>query len=574
MADLAIETERVDDVPLLVAQQVKMGLPEVLNEVARPHGNRRGLSEGWLAAAWLSYIVSQSDHRMSEVEPWAAKRLSVLRSVIPEKVSEKDFTDDRLADLLKWLARDEVWATVEQEVGTRLVRVYELDRSPIRLDSTTVSVYHDAEDGTLFGHGHSKDHRPDLAQFKLMLATLDPLGLPVATLVVPGEQADDPLYVPAIQAARPVVGQGGRLYVGDAKMAALGTRAFIASGGDYYLTALPKTGEVPALLSRLVASTRTQALTQVKTVEGAPDPESQPLTSGFEVTRTLHAEWDKAPVDWQERVLVVHSPAHANRQRQALADRLAGAEASLAALTGPRGRGRRRWTDASQLAAAASTILERERVEDLLRVDCQWEDESRLVRARGDRPERIEYQGRYVLQVQRDESTIAQAQQLFGWRLYVTNAPIERLTLDEAVRTYRSSHHIEHGFERLKGKSLGIGPVYVQREEHVRGLARLLSLALRLLTVTEHALRVRMAETGQILAGLYAGNPKREAARPTTERVLRAFREITLSVVRLPDQTIRHITPLSQLQRHILNLLDLPTTIYEDLALSSPGIPP
>lgn len=557
MAELAIQTERVDDIPLLMAQQVKMGLPDVLNEVARPHGNRRGLSVGWLATAWLSYIVSQSDHRTSEVEPWAAKRLSALRRVIPEAVTQKDFTDDRLVDLLKWLAQDEVWATVEREVGTRLVRVYALDRSVIRLDSTTVSVYHDAEDGTLFGHGHSKDHRPDLAQFKLMLATLDPLGLPVATLVVPGEQADDPLYIPAIQAARPVVGQGGQLYVGDAKMAALGTRAFIASGGDYYLTALPKSGEVPALLSRLVASAGTQT-----------------QTSDFEVARTLHAEWDKAPVTWQERVLVVHSPAHAKRQRQALADRLARADASLVALTGPRGRGRRRWVDASQLAAAASTILERERVEDLLRVDYQWEDESRLVRARGDRPERVEYQGRYVVQVQRDESAIAQAQQLFGWRLYVTNAPIEQLTLDEAVRTYRSSHHIEHGFERLKGKSLGIGPVYVQREEHVRGLARLLSLALRLLTVTEHALRVRLAETGQTLAGLYAGNPKREASRPTTERVLRSFRDITLSVVRLPDQTIRHITPLSQLQRHILNLLDLPTTIYEDLALSSPGIPP
>lgn len=557
MAELAIQTERVDDIPLLMAQQVKMGLPDVLNEVARPHGNRRGLSVGWLATAWLSYIVSQSDHRMSEVEPWAAKRLSALRRVIPEAVTQKDFTDDRLVDLLKWLAQDEVWATVEREVGTRLVRVYALDRSVIRLDSTTVSVYHDAEDGTLFGHGHSKDHRPDLAQFKLMLATLDPLGLPVATLVVPGEQADDPLYIPAIQAARPVVGQGGQLYVGDAKMAALGTRAFIASGGDYYLTALPKSGEVPALLSRLVASAGTQT-----------------QTSDFEVARTLHAEWDKAPVTWQERVLVVHSPAHAKRQRQALADRLARADASLVALTGPRGRGRRRWVDASQLAAAASTILERERVEDLLRVDYQWEDESRLVRARGDRSERVEYQGRYVVQVQRDESAIAQAQQLFGWRLYVTNAPIEQLTLDEAVRTYRSSHYIEHGFERLKGKSLGIGPVYVQREEHVRGLARLLSLALRLLTVTEHALRVSLAETGQTLAGLYAGNPKREAARPTTERVLRAFRDITLSVVRLPDQTIRHITPLSQLQRHILNLLDLPTTIYEDLALSSPGIPP
>lgn len=192
-------------------------------------------------------------------------------SVIPEPVDQKDFTDDRLADLLRWLAEDEVWASIEREIGCRLVEVYELERALVRLDSTSVSVHHDAEEGTLFGYGHSKDHRPDLAQFKLMLASLDPLGLPVATLVVPGEQADDPLYMPAIQAARPEVGQGGLLYVGDTKMSALSTRAFVALGGDYYLTPLPLTGEVPALLRQLVAGADEQVLTGVEAAPDTPD---------------------------------------------------------------------------------------------------------------------------------------------------------------------------------------------------------------------------------------------------------------------------------------------------------------
>lgn len=309
--EIEIETERVDDVPLLFAQQVGMGIPEVLNQVASPHGNRRGLSVGWLATSWLSYIVSQADHRLSEVEPWAASRMSVLTRVIPEPVGQKDFTDDRLADLLRWLALDEVWATVEREIGTRLVRVYQLDRALVRLDSTSVSVYHDAEDSALFGYGHSKDHRPDLAQFKVMLATLDPLGLPVATLVVPGEQADDPLYVPAIQAARPVVGQGELLYVGDAKMSALSTRTFVALGGDYYLTPLPLSGEVPALLSKLVAAAEAQALTRVEDPPAEANQEPELLATGFEVTRSLESTWEGTPVNWQERVLVVHSPGHA-----------------------------------------------------------------------------------------------------------------------------------------------------------------------------------------------------------------------------------------------------------------------
>ena len=40
---------------------------------------------------------------------------------------------------------------------------------------------------------HSKDYRPDLLQVKVMQGVLDPLGMPLATAVVSGERADDPL---------------------------------------------------------------------------------------------------------------------------------------------------------------------------------------------------------------------------------------------------------------------------------------------------------------------------------------------------------------------------------------------
>ena len=81
-------------------------------------------------------------------------------------------------------------------------------------------------------------------------------------------------------------------------------------------------------------------------------------------------------------------------------------------------------------------------------------------------------------------------------------------------------------------------------------------------------------EAIETLDGLYAGNPKRRTARPTTERPLKAFRGITPTVVQLPDQVIRHVTPLSGLQRRILALLVLPGSIYENLTLPVQPIPP
>ena len=181
---------------------------------------------------------------------------------------------------------------------------------------------------------------------------------------------------------------------------------------------------------------------------------------------------------------------------------------------------------------------------------------------------------RYVVHVERREAALAEARRRLGWRLYASNAPGEVLALGPALQAYRGTPAIEQGFRRLKGRPLGLRPLYVRREDHAKGLVRLLTLALRVLTVVEHVVRQRLQATGETLAGLYAGNPTRETARPTTERLLKAFRGITLNVIQLPGQTVRHITPLSALHQRILTLLDLSDSIYDPLAPTGRPIPP
>lgn len=76
--ELTVDSERVDDTPLLIAQQAQMGLPELLDAHFPAHGNRQGLSLGWLTTVWLSYTLSQGDHCLSHVQPWAKQRLATL----------------------------------------------------------------------------------------------------------------------------------------------------------------------------------------------------------------------------------------------------------------------------------------------------------------------------------------------------------------------------------------------------------------------------------------------------------------------------------------------------------------
>ena len=111
--------------------------------------------------------------------------------------------------------------------------------------------------------------------------------------------------------------------------------------------------------------------------------------------------------------------------------------------------------------------------------------------------------------------------------------------------------------------------MYVERDDHATGLVRLLSIALRVLTLLEFVVRRHLAQQGASLAGLYAGNPKRATTRPTTERVLEAFQEIFLTILVEPHQTRRHLTVLSALQQRVLALLEFSPTIYSHLCADS-----
>jgi transposase len=162
----------------------------------------------------------------------------MLRSCTGQPVHPLDLSDDRLAGVLEALSQDAPWHAFEGAFTQQLLRVYELQPERVRLDSTTASGYWRVTADGLFQFGHSKDHRPDLPQVKVMLSVLDPLGLPVATDIVPGQRADDPLYLPAVTRVRESIGRCGLLYVGDCKMAALETRASLQAGGDFYLCPL------------------------------------------------------------------------------------------------------------------------------------------------------------------------------------------------------------------------------------------------------------------------------------------------------------------------------------------------
>src|SRR3954464_15019561 len=326
-----LRVEAVADLPVLWATFQRLDLPATLDRhFPAPLHWKGPLTPGEVLAVWLLLLVSQGDHCLNHLEPWVAQHQGVLSALLGKPVRPTCAHDDRLADWLTRLSRGDAFAALERDLNQHTVRVYQLPTALVRLDATTANSYADvlSEQG-LLQFGHSKDD-PDRPQFKIAAAVLDPLGLPLATAVVPGNVADDPLYVPAIRAVRQSLGVGGRTYVGDCKMAALATRAFVAAGGDFYLCPLSESQFSRAQRRALLQAVwdGTQALQPV----WRPGPQGQPdelVAEGFAVDVALTATVGAQEVRWTERRWLVRSRAYAQAQEAALERRLAEAEAAV-----------------------------------------------------------------------------------------------------------------------------------------------------------------------------------------------------------------------------------------------------
>jgi transposase len=566
-----ITSERIDDFPLLLEAMNRLGLPDIFDRCLKRHGLQQGLSWGWIATIWLAHILTESNHRKQPVQAWVRQASGTIERITGQKVHELDFTDDRLTLLLRRLSKPETWEAIETDLGRNIVRVYELKGEQVRLDATTISGYHAGGEESLFQYGHSKDD-PTLKQVKAMVAALDPLGMPLVSQVVSGNQADDPLYIPAVERVLKILEGVGLLFVGDSKMSALEIRAHIHHLKQHYLCPLALTGTAAEEMERWVAAANdgSQPLQPIY-VENERS-ERKLLGEGYALERPVTAFVGGEEQIWTERVFVVRSQTYRQILQNGLEKRLQSATVRLLALTPAPGRGKRQIQDENELVKAAEAILKDHGVEGLLDYSFERQEKRQtryIGRGRGnpDRPKRDIVTVRYqITALTRQAEAIAALQETFGWRAYATDAPAQQLTLEQAVLTYRNEWLIERGFHRLKGVPLSLNPLFVKRDDQVVGLTNLLSIAVRMLTLIEFIVRRKLKQNQEQLTGLIENNPKKGIDNPTTERLLKVFDNITLTIVHLPEQTIRHIPPLTALQTRILELLGLSPEVYTRLA--------
>ncbi len=570
---LNIITERPDDTVLLLHLFLSVDLPQTIDRALKRHGNQKGLSWGWLTAIWLAHVLTRSDHRKVTVRNWIRRCRLTLEKTLGFSISDTDFSDDRLTILLRHLSKEEEWHKIEAELCDSLLLAFALEPKTIRVDATTLSGYHPGGENGLFQFGKSKEH-PELLCVKVMQTTLDPLGLPLTTQVVPGHCADDPLYVPAIRRAIAILRKKSLLFVGDSKMSSLETRSFLQRNGQFYLMPLALVGETAKRLPHWVQQARDHPEIVETVVLPADIEKEREGCQGYSFVRDCLDTNQEPPAHWQERVFVCFSPPYAKSQTESLERRIETAQKKLRELP-PASATRKKYKTGEDLRKAAELILRTHHVSGLVdyTLESRTTSETRYVgRGRGG-PEREQVtlvKDTFSLSgIKTDPVALKAAQSQLGWRAYACNDMSDEMTLLNALNTYRQSYTIERGFHRLKGVPLSLTPLYVQRDDQVQGLTHFLSLGVRFLTLIEYQVRRKLDGSGTGLIGLHPENPKKETYTPTAERLLDQFCEITLTSVNIGQQSMLHVSPLTATQSRILECLGLPTDIYSRLTFNS-----
>jgi transposase len=572
--------ERISDLPILSHYIDKSMLVMSLNDHYSTHGNWIGPNIGLLLKGWLLYIISECDHRLYTVEDWASLHIHTLRVCLdcPE-LQASAFQDDRLGKLLEIFSQDKAWETFQGSYTGNLLRIYSLQTDVARVDSVNVPSYRSSKEGSLFQYGHHKKHQPDTVQLKTMLVSLDPLSLPLGVCTVAGNRNDELLYIPAIKQAEISFGhlrKTGVLYVGDGKMANAATSSYLVSGNNYYLNPLTEPffhkSDLQINLDKAFAdaSNIISVMEEVSADNGKNSPpkliakvyELPPRQRSYFLTET------QQNITWDERVILILSPQHAQNDRQDLEMRLNKVQKELLERFLPR-KYRRVWLqgqdkDEQNAQAFVDNLLEKNRLKGLLDVQIIYaEPENDLKRSKGGKGGVKKEVIPLSIKVQPVTQAIEQAKSYMGWRAYGTNAPFDRLPPTQVLKCYRDQFRIEHQFHRLLTKTTDLLPIYLKDEERIKALIRILILALQFVCIIQHTTRQTLSEGNLVLTDIVPGNKGRKVENPTAEALLKRFKNISITNVKIAkeEQTaiLTHFDPVHQI---ILNILPSPDDLY------------
>jgi transposase len=556
----ALDTDELGALPIINAFCDRLGLDRLLERFVGHDDVRLKLAPATaLGVVVRNLLVSRRP--VYALGEWAAAFDPGLLGLSGDQVGL--LNDDRVGRALSRLF-DADRASLLTRVVLDAVANFDIDVSQLHNDSTTVTFAgsYAAADGHVRGGkatpavvpGHNKDHRPDLKQLVFILTVTAEGAVPIAHRVVDGNTTDDVTHIDTWDGLVALTGDPGFLYIADSKLATRTNMDHIASRGGRFVSVLPATRkEDSAFRDWIVEHTPSCTEALRRPARRADDPD--------EVWHTTGAPW---PSSEGHRIVWVRSSSKIGRDADVRHDRIARGIAALDELNGRLASPRCRIKTMVAAEQAATAALAQTGAARWIAFEVTAEQIEDFRQEKRGRPGantryRKTVRTRLSLRWATDEDRIARDAASDGCFPLISN---DRLLDDAALLVaYKYQPHLEKRHAQLKGTQL-VAPMFLRDPARIEALLCCHFLALLVQALIERHLRTTMADAGVNQLSLYPED--RGCAMPTTARLLEIFSGLARHHLYNADgQLVQTFHPeLTDLQQQILDLLDIPETVY------------
>lgn len=136
---------------------------------------------------------------------------------------------------------------------------------------------------------------------------------------------------------------------------------------------------------------------------------------------------------------------------------------------------------------------------------------------------------------------------------------LERVSKKDLLLIYKYQPYVEKRFSQIKTEH-EIAPVYLKKPQRVAGLLHAYFITLSVTALIERQVRKGMLQRGiKELPLLPEG---RMTATPTAARILEALTNVAWYEFERADETVAFPIKLSPLQLQLLDLLEVPRSVY------------
>jgi transposase len=530
----AYVAERLDHLGIVAGVCREIGLAEWLD--AQDTQSHERVSVGTATVAMILNGLGFSNRRLYLVPQFFATK--AVERLLGPGITAEDLNDDCLGRALDWLyAHDPT--TLFAGIALRARRAFGISARQVHVDTTSFAVTGeyapDVDAHTMaVTYGYSRDHRADLKQWMLALATTRAGDVPLFCQALDGNASDKVSLVAAVEALADQLRAAAAaadeeeavpIFVADSGLYSAENVARLTSAGVQWISRVPDTSK-EARAALAVPDDAWQQEGDLCWAANRPAPAGERwvvvrTTQGEDRARTtLQRQVQKAREQWEQALW------HLGNQRFACApDARAALEQQL--------KQRPAW----------------------LRVQAQFVEHPKHAqpgRPRTGAPrDRAEWHIQTTLAV--DEAAVAQAVRRQASFLVATNVLTStRLTDQQLIQTYKDQHSVERGFAFLKDPLFLASSVFVKKPERIVALALVMVLCLLVYRLAEHRLREQLAASRQTIPS----QVNKPTDRPTMRWVFQCFEGVDLLHIRHgPGPARALVLRLAPLHEQVLTLL-------------------